>query len=138
MPDIRFATALLLCLTAAGCRAPERIEANPCLAATAQVPMGPRLEAALDEVAGEAGLAKDISQADRWQYRRSDASVALTYVRPAAASGGVVALFRAAGGAPESDAERTLRAEIGEFPLWFPGIVACSQVAGLQAPALVD
>ena len=137
MPDIRFAAALLTCLVAAGCQAPERIEANPCLAATAQTPMGPKLEAALDEVAGVAGLSKDESEAGSWHYRRGDGSVALTYVRPGATSGGVVAQFAAAGGAAESDAERALRAEIGEFPLWFPGILACSQVAGLRPPAQV-
>ena len=139
MPDIRIAAALLACLVGAGCGAPERIEANPCLAANVDVPMGPRLEAALEEVASAAGLARDESEPGRWQYRRGDGSVALTYVRPSAETGGLLAQFAAAGGLPESDAERTLRAEIGEFPLWFPGILACGQVPGLTAPVqLVD
>lgn len=138
MPDHRIAAALLVALLAAGCRAPERIEANPCLAATRQTPMGPRLEAALEEITRTAGLAKLASgDGQQWDFVRGDSSVALRYIRPGSEGGGVIAQFPAPGGAPETDAERTLRSEIGEFPLWFPGIAACSQVQGLQAPVLI-
>jgi hypothetical protein len=137
MPDYRISAALLLALLAAGCRAPERIEASPCLAATKQTPMGPRLEAALEEITQAAGLRKDDSTQGQWDFVREDGSVALRFIRPGSEGGGVVAQFRAPGGVPESDAERTLRSEIGEFPLWFAGISACSQVQGLQAPVVI-
>ncbi len=137
MPVSRLATAALVCVMASGCRAPERIEAAPCLAATVEQPMGPKLQAALEEIATEAGLKRDESKPGHWQFLRADGSVALSYQKPDASSGGVVAVFREVGQAEESPAQRTLRSEIGEFPLWFPGIMACSQVPGLTPPALL-
>lgn len=99
--------------------------------------MGPKLQAALGEIAAEAGLTRDESKPGHWQFLRADGTVAVSYQKPDAASGGVLAVFREFGQAEESPAQRTLRSEIGEFPLWFPGIVACSQVAGLTPPALL-
>ena len=139
MPVFRVALSAVLCLAIAGCRAPERIDAAPCLAALAEQPMGPRLETALEEIAATAGLERRESQPGQWQFVRSDGSVAVSYQRADATSGGVLAVFRAAGTEPETKAELTLRSEIGEFPLWFPGILACSKVPGLTPPVqLVD
>ena len=137
MPDCRLAAVALLCLAASACRAPERIEATPCLGALVEQPMGPRLEAALEEIAATAGLKRTDPKQGQWQFVRIDGSVAVEYRRPDATSGGVLAVYRPSGGVAESPAELTLRSEIGEFPLWFPGILACRNVPGLTPPVLL-